>query len=317
MKTALITGVSGYLGSHLAKALKLSGWRVAGLDLRHTDNQYVDAFYPCDVTKQSNLYTIFDREDVHTVFHLAGRIEVGESVKHPTRFWHHNTMGTNTLVESMTFWGVRNIVYSSTAGLYSSSNNKLSEDSKLSPDNNPYASSKYASELIIQQSGLNYIIFRYFNLAGADTDGEMGECHEPETHLIPRILQNLNNFTIYGTDYDTPDGTCVRDFIHVSDVADAHVLATQYLMNTSASKIMNLGTGHGYSVKDILKTVGEIVGEKVAYRNMPRRQGDPAYLIAYCSLAAKVLKFEPKHDIISIVQTAYYWQLKLNDKQKT
>jgi UDP-glucose 4-epimerase len=317
MKTALITGVSGYLGSHLAKALKLSGWRVAGLDLRHTDNQYVDAFYPCDVTNQSDLYTIFDREDVHTVFHLAGRIEVGESVKHPTRFWHHNTMGTNSLVESMVFWGVRNIVYSSTAGLYSSSSDKLSEDSKLSPDNNPYASSKYASELIIKQSGLNYVIFRYFNLAGADTDGELGECHEPETHLIPRILQNLNNFTIYGTDYDTPDGTCVRDFIHVSDVADAHVLAAQYLMNTSASKIMNLGTGQGYSVKDILKTVEKIVGEKVAYRNMPRRQGDPSYLIADGSLAAKVLKFEPKHDIISIVQTAYNWQLKLNDKQKT
>ena len=316
MKTALITGVSGYLGSHLAKALKLSGWRVAGLDLRHTDNQYVDAFYPCDVTNQSDLYAIFDRENVHTVFHLAGRIEVGESVKHPTRFWHHNTMGTNSLVESMVFWGVRNIVYSSTAGLYSSSSDKLSEDSKLSPDNNPYASSKYASELIIKQSGLNYVIFRYFNLAGADTDGELGECHEPETHLIPRILQNLNNFTIYGTDYDTPDGTCVRDFIHVSDVADAHVLAAQYLMNTSASKIMNLGTGHGYSVKDILKTVEKIVGEKVAYRNMPRRQGDPAYLIADGSLAAKVLKFEPKHDIISIVQTAYNWQLKLNDKQK-
>jgi UDP-glucose 4-epimerase len=317
MKTALITGVSGYLGSHLAKALKLSGWRVAGLDLRHTDNQYVDAFYPCDVTNQSDLYTIFDRENVHTVFHLAGRIEVGESVKHPTRFWHHNTMGTNSLVESMVFWGVRNIVYSSTAGLYSSSSDKLSEDSKLSPDNNPYASSKYASELIIKQSGLNYVIFRYFNLAGADTDGELGECHEPETHLIPRILQNLNNFTIYGTDYDTPDGTCVRDFIHVSDVADAHVLAAQYLMNTSASKIMNLGTGHGYSVKDILMTVEKIVGEKVAYRNMPRRQGDPAYLIADGSLAAKVLNFEPKHDIISIVQTAYNWQLKLNDKQKT
>jgi UDP-glucose 4-epimerase len=316
MKTALITGVSGYLGSHLTKHLKKSGWTVIGLDLRHTDNPYVDFFHPGDVTSQRDLYVVFDKHKIDTVFHLAGRIEVGESVKHPTHFWHHNTNGTNVLVESMIFWGVRNIVYSSTAGVYESQTTTLSEDSKLCPENNPYASSKYASELIIKQSGLNFVIFRYFNLAGADVEGEMGECHEPETHLIPRILQNMDEFTIYGNDYDTDDGTCVRDYVHVDDVADAHVKAANYLNEGHKSSIINLGTGKGYSVKQVIEQIGKVANRQVAYRYLPRRRGDPPFLVADITLAEKVLNFRPKYDIMKIVETAYEWQKKLNDKQE-
>jgi len=310
VKTALITGVSGYLGSHLAKALKQSNWKVVGIDVQHTINPYIDIFHSCNVTDPESLHFLFNKIDFNVVFHLAGRIEVGESVKYPTIFWYNNTTGTNTLLNTMVYWGVKNIVYSSTAGVYKSKTEALKETDELNPMNNPYAGSKYASELAIRQSGINHIIFRFFNLAGADPDNEMGECHKPETHLIPRILQNLNNFSIYGNDYDTPDGTCVRDYVHVSDVANAHVLAAKYLIEGGKSQILNLGTGKGYSVQNIVTLIKEITGKDIKYRYESRRAGDPPFLIADVSLSEKVLTYQPKHDIISIIQTATNWQTK-------
>jgi UDP-glucose 4-epimerase len=314
MKTALITGVSGYLGSHLAKTLKQSGWKVVGIDVKHTDNQYVDYFSGIDVRDSESLHILFDKINIDTVFHLAGRIEVGESVKYPQTFFDNNTHGTNVLLDVMKFWGVNKIVYSSTAGVYESKTDAIKEDDKVNPMNNPYAASKYSAELEIRLSGVNYIIFRYFNLAGADPDNEMGECHNPETHLIPRILQNLNSFTIYGNDYDTPDGTCVRDYVHVSDVADAHLMAAEYLGRGGSPQIVNLGTGKGYSVQEIVNLVKKITGEEVNYTYEARRQGDPPFLFANINFASDLLKFRPKHDIISIIQTAYNWHLK-NDSQ--
>jgi UDP-glucose 4-epimerase len=218
------------------------------------------------------------------------------------------------LLDVMKFWGVNKIVYSSTAGVYESKTDAIKEDDKVNPMNNPYAASKYSAELEIRLSGVNYIIFRYFNLAGADPDNEMGECHNPETHLIPRILQNLNSFTIYGNDYDTPDGTCVRDYVHVSDVADAHLMAAEYLGRGGSPQIVNLGTGKGYSVQEIVNLVKKITGEEVNYTYEARRQGDPPFLFANINFASDLLKFRPKHDIISIIQTAYNWHLK-NDSQ--
>ena len=307
MKTALITGVSGYLGSHLAKSLKKLGWKVVGVDIKHTDNLYIDLFHPCDIKDGESLHLLFDKVNIDVVFHLAGRIEVGESVKYPQTFFDNNTHGTNVLLDVMKFWGVNKIVYSSTAGLYKSKDTRISEDDELNPMNNPYAASKYSAELEIRLSGVEHVIFRYFNLAGADPENEMGECHEPETHLIPRILQNLNNFTIYGNDYETPDGTCVRDYVHVSDVADAHVLAAEHLVNGKQSQILNLGTGRGYSVQDIVNLVKKVTGQDVTFRYESRRAGDPPFLFADVSLAEKVLTYRPKHDIISIIQTAYNW----------
>jgi UDP-glucose 4-epimerase len=316
MKTALITGVSGYLGSHLAKTLKQSGWKVVGIDIKHTDNYYVDYFSGIDVRDAEALHMLFDKINIDTVFHLAGRIEVGESVKYPQTFFDNNTHGTNVLLDVMKFWGVNKIVYSSTAGVYESKTDAIREDDKVNPMNNPYAASKYSAELEIRLSGVNYIIFRYFNLAGADPDNEMGECHNPETHLIPRILQNLNNFTIYGNDYDTPDGTCVRDYVHVSDVADAHLMAAEYLGRGGSPQIVNLGTGKGYSVQEIVNLVKKITGNDVKYTYEARRQGDPPFLFANINFASDLLKFRPKHDIISILQTAYNWHLK-NDSENT
>lgn len=315
MKTALITGVSGYLGSHLAKTLKKAGWRVIGLDLKHTTNQYVDLFHPCDVRNAESLHVLFDRVDIDVVFHLAGRIEVGESVKHPTVFFDNNTGGTNALVDVMRYWGVDKIVYSSTAGVYRSQDNQLAEYDAVDPMNNPYAASKYSAELVIKHSGIKHIIFRYFNLAGADSENEMGECHEPETHLIPAILQNLNNFTVFGKDYKTFDGTCIRDFVHVEDVAEAHLKAAEYLLNDGESHTLNLGTGEGYSIKEIIALVEKVTGNRVSFQYGDRRPGDPALLVANISFAKEVLQFNPKHDIISIIRTAYNWETRDKDEQ--
>ena len=315
-KTALITGVSGYLGSHLAKTLKKAGWKVVGLDIRHTDNRYVDLFHPCDIRNAEALHTLFDRIDIDTVFHLAGRIEVGESVKHPTVFFDNNTSGTNILLDVMRYWGVRKIIYSSTAGVYKSQDKILSETDLVEPMNNPYAGSKYSAELAIKHSGVDHVIFRYFNLAGADTENEMGECHNPETHLIPRILQNLNNFTVYGKDYNTPDGTCIRDYVHVEDVANAHLLAANYLESGGKSETFNLGTGVGYSIKEIVALVEETTGEKVTFQFGDKRPGDPAMLIADISFAKSVLQYRPEHDIISIIRTAYNWETKEDEQSE-
>jgi UDP-glucose 4-epimerase len=314
MKTALITGASGYLGSHLAKTLKKSGWKVIGLDIKHTDNLYLDMFHPCDVRNGGELHHLFDKVNIDTVFHLAGRIEVGESVKYPQLFFDNNTNGTNVLLDVMKFFGVKNIVYSSTAGVYKSKYLPLHECDEVEPMNNPYAASKYAAELAIRHSGLNYVIFRYFNLAGADPELEMGECHDPETHLIPRILQNLNSFTIYGKNYDTPDGTCIRDYVHVSDVAEAHLLAADYL-SKNPSRIFNLGTGIGYSVQDIVNLIGKLTDEKITYSFGDRRPGDPPFLVADIKYASEVLQYRPKHDIVSIIKTSYEWQRKY-DRQR-
>jgi UDP-glucose 4-epimerase len=314
MKTALITGVSGYLGLHLAKALKKDGWKVVGIDNVKRPSKYVDTFIYCNVTDIHYVYAVFEDYSCNVVFHLAGMIDVSESVIKPIEYFNDNTLGTINILKAMDYYGVKNIVYSSTAGLYSSSNELLRETDQVNPCNNPYAASKYASELAITQSKLNHVIFRYFNLAGADPDGEMGECHEPETHLIPKIFQNLNNFYINGKDYDTLDGTCIRDYIHVSDVAKAHVSAANYLLQGEESRVMNLGNEKGYSVKEIINLVEKITGVKVNYTYKDRRQGDPAHLVADSKLAKKHLNFVSNHDIISIIKTAYEWHLKHGSK---
>jgi UDP-glucose 4-epimerase len=303
MKTALITGVSGYLGSHVAKELKKSGWKVIGLDIVHTINPYIDIFYLCNISDAVSLDELFSRVKIDTVFHFAGLIEVGSSVKNPAGYWKTNAGGTINLLDIMKRHKVENILYSSTAGLYETNNILLNEECPLNPDNNPYAGSKYVAEIAIRQSGLNYQIFRYFNLAGADPDGEFGENHFPETHLIPRIFENLNNFTIYGNDYDTVDGTCVRDYVHVSDVAEAHVLAANNLNNLT----INLGTGVGYSVKEIVNLVEFVTGNRVNFTFGERRGGDPSQLVADITLAKECLHYRPKHSIVSIIDTAYKW----------
>jgi UDP-glucose 4-epimerase len=189
---------------------------------------------------------------------------------------------------------------------------KLSEFHPVSWQNNPYAGSKLAAEQAIRQSGIGHCIFRYFNLAGADSEGELGENHFPETHLIPKIFQNLNNFTINGDTYDTLDGTCIRDFVHVSDVADMHLMMAEKMLNASILPIftINLGTGIGYSIKDILNLAGITIGQKIPYTIGPMREGDPDILVSDVSVAQELFDFKPKHDIMQILKTAYDWHLK-------
>lgn len=306
MTTVLVTGASGYLGSHLCKKLKREGFNVIGYDSKPPNHSYMDIFYEGDIRRKSSLLDLFSRIKIDTVFHLAGRIEVGQSWEYPNEFMDVNTAGTCNLLNVMTMFRVKNIIYSSTAGVYAPSNRPIKENGKIA-ENHPYGISKYMAETAIRYSNINHVIFRYFNLGGADPDGEMGETHDPETHLIPNILQNLNNVEIYGDNYETPDGTCVRDYVHVCDVADAHFSAFNYLNAGKKSITLNLGTGQGVSVLEMVKLVTEITGEYVDYDILPRRQGDPPILVADISLAEKVLHYRPQHDIISIIKTASEW----------
>ena len=319
MKTALVTGGSGYLGSHLCKYLKQSGWSVVAIDIVRPKHSYYDVFQYIDVRNHEVINYLFLKTKIDAVFHMAGRIEIGESVKNPTEFWEVNTGGTCTILNAMKKHGVKYFVYSSTAGVYKPDRiNKLfdipiSEMDDVTFDHNPYSASKLASENAIKQSGINYMIFRYFNLAGADEELDIGENHEPETHLIPRIFQNLNNFELYGDDYDTEDGSCVRDYVHVTDVAKAHITGLEYLMSGGQSVLMNLGTGKGHSNLEIINLIKDKLNLPVKYTVVSRRQGDPDSLVADINLAQKVLQFKPRYDIMDILQTAYDWHLK-NDK---
>ncbi len=308
-KRALVTGGSGYLGSHVCKLLKKQGWKVHVLDIKKPEHKYYDFLHLQDICDFEELKKVFwQYSDFDVVFHFAGKIEVGESVEKPTHYFKTNVAGTCLLLNIMDLFGCKNIVYSSTAGLYKSSDEQLKETDVLNPDNNPYAGSKYAAEVAIRQSKLNYIIFRYFNLAGADEECDIGENHFPETHLIPKILQNLNNVEIYGNDYDTKDGTCVRDYVHVTDVAEIHLSAANHLIEGKESYIINLGTGIGYSVSEIVDTVEKVTNEKITRNILPRRAGDPPKLISNIELSKKVFDFTPKHDLTSIIKTAYDWE---------
>jgi UDP-glucose 4-epimerase len=313
-RNALVTGGAGYLGSHLAKALKQAGYYTFCFDLMPPENEkYWDNHTIGDVRNLDDLYEAFELQRINgikfdVVFHLAGLIEVGESVHKPEKYWQVNVGGTCNLLNVMRELDVRNIVYSSTAGLYRSTGTDLSEKDQIA-ENNPYANSKYAAECAIRNSTLNYIIFRFFNLAGADPDGEMGECHEPETHLIPLMFENLNNFVINGDSYNTIDGTCVRDYVHVSDVAEAHILADNYLRTKlqNEPRLFNLGTGKGHTILQVIDTAEKELDIKVNYSFGARREGDPPRLVAIPDLAKRYLNFKPKHNLKSILRTAYNW----------
>lgn len=305
----MVTGFSGYLGSHLSKKLKEEGWFVIGLDKQLPKHNYWDRRWMADILDFNTLEEIFDNHKIDIVFHLAGLIEVGESVKHPTQFWENNVGGTVRLLAAMKRHHCDKIIFSSTAGLYWAGGVPLVENEAII-NNNPYSNSKHACEMAIEDSGIQHIIFRYFNLAGSG--GDVGEDHQPETHLIPRILQNLNSFEIYGDDYDTPDGTCVRDYVHVEDVVDAHIEAIKYLEEGKPSEIINLGAGVGYSVKEIIQTIEKVTLKKVKYTISPPRLGDPEFLVASIEKAKTLLNYSPKHDITSIIKSAFEWEKKRN-----
>lgn len=312
METILVTGCSGYLGGVLCKRLKESNYVVIGFDIRTPDHNYYETFIQGDVTEFSSLYSVFSEYKLDAVCHLAGRIEVSESQKHPTEFWRTNVNGTTNILHLMKKFNVNRLLFSSTAAVYWPSNLPIREN-ELKSNNSIYGETKKACEMAIRDSGIPHVIFRYFNLAGAEK--ELGENHEIETHVIPNILNHTDDFIIFGDDHNTPDGTCIRDYVHVSDVADAHILGLKYLTSQPDFITLNLGTGKGHSILELINLIESELGIKVNYRYGKRRVGDPPILIANIKSAKEVLKYEPKHDIISILKTAYDWH-KLNDTKK-
>ena len=314
-KSVLITGAAGYLGSHVCKVFKQNGWTVHGFDNKHTLNTYADVCSFGDIRDGKRLDDLFGRWKFDLVVHLAARIEAGISVKEPTDFYDVNTGGTCSLVNAMNRAGLKDIIFASTAAVYKAKNSPILETDETTY-NSPYGHSKLMAEQVIDKSNMHYAIFRFFNLTGADPEGEFGEEHEPETHLIPRLIMSIDGgFELNGDDYDTKDGTCIRDYVHVSDVASAILDAANYLSNGGKSDIFNLGIGHGYTIKEVIEELERVSGKNIEYKINPRREGDAASLMADISKAQNVLKYTPKYDLTSIINTAYEWHT--HDEKET
>ena len=313
----LVTGGAGYIGSTAAAMLIDAGYEVNVLDdlsTGHSDSLSEEVnFINGTLLSDSNLDTAL--EGCQAVMHFAAKSLVGESVEKPELYEKVNVGGSKALFAKMKAHGISRIVLSSTAATYGEPKRvPITENDEPAPKN-PYGATKLEIDRMVANSGFSAISLRYFNVAGAykGKNGWLAERHNPETHLIPRILQNLNNFHIYGKDYSTPDGTCIRDYIHVDDVANAHIKAAGRLLTGKQCHTINLGTGKGYSVKEIVNLVEKITGQRVKYEFMPRRDGDPDILVADATIAKNILYFQPKHDIISMIETAYNWHLK-NDE---
>ena len=302
----LVTGGAGYLGNHIAKELNKAGHYVICLDKRETNCKYYHKKVIQDLSSSPRELIPILQSGIDTVFHLAGRIEISESYERLIEFWEDNVYGTTQLIKFMKIFDVKNIIYSSSAGVYKAKDRPLKETDEIA-FNNPYANTKIAAESIIRDSGLNHVIFRFFNLAGADPDGEMGECHDPETHLIPLVFEKINNFVINGDTYNTNDGTCVRDYVHVTDIAKAHLNARDYLKKGGKSDTFNLGFGPGYSIKEIIELIRDYCSLDVKYTIGEKRKGDPSSLVADISKARKILNYRPDYGIIEIIRTAYNW----------
>ena len=262
------------------------------------------------------LDNLFQQEQIDAVIHFAAYSLVGESVTNPLKYYDNNLCGTRVLLEAMVKNHVDKIVFSSTAATYGEPEHIPILETDRTLPTNPYGETKLAMEKMFHWTanahGLRYVSLRYFNACGADASGTIGEAHNPESHLIPLILQVPNGkreaISIYGTDYDTPDGTCIRDYIHVTDLAQAHILAVQYLQNGGESSIFNLGNGVGYSVREVIETARKVTGHPIPAVETPRRVGDPARLVASSEKAKAVLGWKPVHDSLEeIIASAWNW----------
>jgi UDP-glucose-4-epimerase GalE len=324
----LVTGGAGYIGSHAAKALFQAGIEPVVLDnLSRGDRDAVrwGPFVKADIGDQAAVRSALRKYSIDAVMHFAAFAYVGESMQAPGRYFNNNVAGTLQLLEAMREEQVKKIVFSSTCASYGQPEViPISEDHPQRPVN-PYGESKLMVERLLYWygniHGLASVALRYFNAAGADPEGELGECHEPEPHLIPLALSaawgSTRALDIYGSDYATPDGTAIRDYLHVSDLADAHVAALRYLDEGGSSDVFNLGTGVGYSVRQVVKMVEQVARKKVPVRECPRRSGDPESLIAEASKAARVLGWRPRRSSLEeIIGTAWQWSLKHEKLQK-
>lgn len=321
MRTALVTGGAGYIGSHACKALARSGWHPVSYDDLSLGHRALVKWGPLeegDIRDRARLDAVFARWRPQAVLHFAALSQVGASVRQPALYRDVNVAGTECLLGAMRAAGVDMLVFSSTASVYGvPAHLPITEATPVAP-NNPYGETKAVAERTIRRaadgSGLRYAILRYFNAAGGDPEGETGESHEPETHLIPNAiaaaLGKTQALEIFGDDYPTPDGTCIRDYIHVSDVAEAHVAALARLVASAAPIICDLGTGKGASVREIVATVESVSGRTVPVREAPRRPGDPPALYTAGEVARRELDWRPvRSDLTSIVRDALNWQI--------
>lgn len=316
----LVLGGAGYIGSHTVYELIRNGENVIvadNLQTGHIEALHPDAkFYRGDIRDKKFLDSIFKSENIEAVIHFAANSIVGESMTNPLKYYDNNLYGTMVLLNSMVENNVNKIVFSSTAATYGEPENiPILETDKTEPTNT-YGETKLSMEKMFkwvsQAHGLNYVSLRYFNACGADISGKIGEDHAPETHLIPLILQVPNGkrdcISIFGDDYETEDGTCIRDYIHVSDLAQAHILAVKFLRKNNKSDVFNLGNGVGFSVKEVIETVRKVTGHPIPSVIAARRDGDPARLIASSKKAKEILGWNPEFSSLEdIIQSAWNW----------
>ena len=320
----LIVGGAGYIGSHVNKLLTEKNYETIVLDnlsCGHKESVKWGKFCQVDLADVDKLDEVFTNYDIEAVMHFSSFIEVGESVQNPEKYYTNNVVNTMNLLNVMKKHDVKKFIFSSTCATYGIPQKiPLVEDHPQNPIN-PYGWTKLMVERILKDYdaayGLKSVILRYFNASGADESGEIGEAHDPESHLIPLILdaaiQKRDNIKIFGTDYDTPDGTCIRDYIHVTDLADAHLLALEYLKKENTSNEFNLGNGRGFSVREVIESVKKVTGRTFNVVETQRREGDPAILIGSSQKAQKLLGWDPQHaEIDKIVETAWNWHKKLN-----
>ncbi|WP_066054227.1 UDP-glucose 4-epimerase GalE [Robertmurraya korlensis] len=318
--SVLVLGGAGYIGSHAVYQLIDQGYKVVVIDNLQTGHEQAihpqATFYKGDIREKEFLTSVFQKEKIEGVLHFAANSLVGESMEKPLMYFDNNVYGTQVLLEVMNEFDVKNIVFSSTAATYGDQKTMpITEDTPTSPTN-AYGETKLTMEKMLKWCsgayGMKYVALRYFNVAGARPTGEVGEDHTPETHLIPLVLQvalgQREFISVFGDDYDTPDGTCIRDYVHVEDLIAAHILALKYLEDGGESNVFNLGSNQGFSVLEIIETAREITGHAIPEKMVARRAGDPAKLIASSQKAKQVLGWNPKlTNIEQIIGDAWSW----------
>jgi UDP-glucose-4-epimerase GalE len=314
----LVTGGAGYIGSHACKALHRAGYRVVAFDNLFAGHRGAVKFGELvegDIADTTAVRAALRRHRISAVMHFAALLDVGESVREPAKYYRNNVTGALSVLEAMAAESVERFVFSSTCATYGEPLEAPIAESHPQKPINSYGESKLAVERALPHFehayGIHSAALRYFNASGADPDGEIGEDHTPEIHLIPRAIEAATGgpgLQVFGDDYPTPDGTCLRDYIHVSDLADAHVKALEAIADTGASAIYNLGTGHPHSVREVIEAVERVSGRRVPWTVAPRRAGDPSVLYAAADKARRELHWTPRFpDLESIVRTAWNW----------
>ncbi|MDN5709122.1 MAG: UDP-glucose 4-epimerase GalE [Planococcus sp. (in: firmicutes)] len=318
--SVLVLGGAGYIGSHAVYQLIDQGMQVVVVDnLENGHRQAVHPeaiFYEGDIRDAAFLDNVFENESIDEVLHFAANSLVGESMENPLKYFDNNVYGTQVLLQAMTKHGIKNIVFSSTAATYGEPEAVPITETMPTQPTNTYGETKLTMEKIMKWTSvahdLKFVSLRYFNVAGARATGEIGEDHRPESHLVPIILQaalgQREEITVFGDDYDTPDGTCIRDYVHIEDLVNAHLLALEYLRNGGENDVFNLGSSQGFSVNEMISAARSVTGKDIPVKIGPRRAGDPSVLVASTEKATRILGWNPSHtSVTKIIEDAWNW----------